>query len=359
MDKKYAVFLFFLLLTNLPFLSHAQFTAPKYSNEFLNIGVGARALGMSGAQTAIANDVTAGYWNPAGLLHMESKYEVSLMHAEYFAGIAKYDYAAFATRIDSNSVLAITGIRFGVDDIPDTRFLYDNNGAINYNNIRFFSAADYGFLLSYARQTPSIPGLRMGANVKVIHRVVGQFANAWGFGLDAGIQYDHKKWRFGAVARDVTSTFNAWNHNTALVKDIYLQTGNDIPVNSIEVTLPRLIIGVGREFSLFEDRIGILASVDLVSTFDGMRNTLLKTNLVSVDPYAGLEIDYKKIVYIRGGVGNIQEVKDWDDKTYTSIQPNFGIGVKIYKFSIDYALTNIGDMSEVLYSNVFSLKLAI
>ncbi|MBD0259821.1 MAG: hypothetical protein ICV83_29230, partial [Cytophagales bacterium] len=95
-----------------------QATAPKYSNEFLSIGIGARGLGMGRTQTAVVNDVTAGYWNPAGLLDITTKYEAALMHAEYFAGIAKYDYAGFATPIDSVSHLAVSAIRFGVDDIP-------------------------------------------------------------------------------------------------------------------------------------------------------------------------------------------------------------------------------------------------
>ncbi|MEM9982244.1 MAG: hypothetical protein AAF734_07095, partial [Bacteroidota bacterium] len=161
---------------------------PKYSNEFLNIGVGARALGMASAQTAVANDVTAGYWNPAGLLNIEDKYQGTLMHAEYFAGIAQYDYLAFATPVDSNSHIGVSIIRFGVDDIPDTRFLYDINGAINYNNITFFSSADYAFLLSYARRSNLIKGLQLGANFKIVHRQAGDFATAWGFGLDAGAQ---------------------------------------------------------------------------------------------------------------------------------------------------------------------------
>src|SRR6478752_7434864 len=104
-------------------LIQAQITAPKYSNEFLNIGIGARSLGMANVQTASVNDVTAGYWNPAGLLNIKTKYEVGLMHAEYFAGISKYDYVGFATQIDSQSVLAVSAIRFGTDNIPDTRFL--------------------------------------------------------------------------------------------------------------------------------------------------------------------------------------------------------------------------------------------
>ena len=48
---------------------HAQFR--KYSNEFLNIGAGARGLGMGGAIVASVTDGTAGYWNPAALVHVK------------------------------------------------------------------------------------------------------------------------------------------------------------------------------------------------------------------------------------------------------------------------------------------------
>ncbi|HEY8399817.1 MAG TPA: PorV/PorQ family protein [Cytophagaceae bacterium] len=335
-----------------------QATAPKYSNEFLALGVGARAFGMSNVQAAIANDVTAGYWNPAGILGLKSKYEIALMHSEYFAGIAKYDYAGFATRIDSNSVIALTGIRFGVDDIPDTRYLYDANGAINYNNIRYFSAADYAFLLSYARKSNLIKGLNFGANFKVIHRVVGSFANAWGFGLDAGAQYQVKGWQLGVMAKDITGTFNAWTHNTSLVRDVYAQTGNTIPENSIEVTLPKLILGAGRYIKVHK-KVGILAAADLDLTFDGKRNVLIKSDLASIDPKVGIEADYQNLVFLRLGVGNFQQIKEFDNGTSTSFQPNFGVGVKIKRISIDYALTDIGNASEALYSNVFSLKLAL
>lgn len=74
----------------------AQLNAPKYSNEFLNIGVGARALGMGNSVLASSNDVTAGYWNPTGLLATNTDLQIGLMHSEYFAGIAKYDFGALA-----------------------------------------------------------------------------------------------------------------------------------------------------------------------------------------------------------------------------------------------------------------------
>src|SRR5690606_6315623 len=146
----FAGILFFVQLVSVL----AQTSAPKYSNEFLSIGVGARAHGMSNAVTATTSDVTSGYWNPAGLLDLPSKYQIGLMHSEYFAGIAKYDYGSVATRLDSNSAIGVSIIRFGIDDIPDTRFLYDANGTINYDNVRYFSASDYAFILSYARKIP-------------------------------------------------------------------------------------------------------------------------------------------------------------------------------------------------------------
>ncbi len=335
-----------------------QSASPKYSNEFLSIGVGARALGMSGSQVAHVNDVTAGYWNPAGLLSINTKYEASLMHAEYFAGIAKYDYAAFALGIDSVSKLAVSIIRFAVDDIPDTRFLYDANGAVDYSNIRFFSAADYGFIFSYARKFNKFPGLRAAANFKIVHRNVGEFANAWGFGMDIGAQYVIRKWHLGLMLRDITGTFNAWSHNTELVRDIYAQTGNELPQNSIEVTLPKAILGVSRRF-IIKENLGILTSTDFVFSFDGKRNVLLKSDFASIDFNFGAEFDYKQLVFLRLGIGNIQEVKDFDNSTFTSFQPNAGLGFKINNILVDYALTDIGDQSESLFSHVFSLKIQL
>jgi len=335
-----------------------QISAPKYSNEFLSIGVGARSLGMSNSVTSNVSDGTSAYWNPAGLLKIQDKYEVTLMHSEYFAGIANYDFIGFAMPIDTVSHLSFSIIRFGIDDIPDTRFLYDANGAINYDNIRFFSAADYAFIFSYARKLNSLGGIRVGGNFKVVHRKVGEFANAWGFGLDVSAQKTLGNWEIGLMLRDITGTFNAWTHNTDLVEDVYALTGNVIPVSSLEVTLPRAILGVTRYFS-FGSKIGLLASMDLEMTFDGKRNVALKTDFVSIAPMVGFELDYSKIAFIRLGAGKFQKVKDFNNKDMTSWQPNFGIGVKISALRVDYAMTDFSDNAEALYSHVFSLSIGL
>lgn len=332
-----------------------QDNTPKYSNEFLSLGVGARGFGMSRAQVAISSDVSSGYWNPAGLTNLESTYEFAFMHAEFFAGIAKYDYLGFATRLDSLSALGVSMIRFGVDDIPDTRYLYDANGSLNYDNIQLFSAADYGFLFSYGRDMSFLKGLSLGANFKIIYRNVGDFANAWGFGLDVGSQYKAGSWLIGAMFRDITGTFTSWSHNTESIQDIYTQTGNIIPQTTLEITLPRLILGAGRRF-IIKENWGILPALDLITTFDGKRNVLVKSGTLSIDPVFGLEADYKRLAYLRIGVGNFQQIKDFDGSQSWSAQPSLGLGVRIKMIDVDYALTDMGNESESMFSHVFSIK---
>ncbi len=329
--------------------------APKYSNEFLAIGVGARALGMSNANVASVNDVTSGYWNPAGLLGVRSDMQIGLMHAEYFAGIAKYDFGAIAKPLDSTSAVGFSMIRFGVDNIPNTTELIDANGEWDYDRIYEFSAADYAFLFSYAKAN-LVPNLNLGANVKIIHRKVGNFAKAWGFGLDVGAHYQTGAWRLGAVARDITSTFNAWSFDlNETTREVFALTGNEIPENSVEATLPRLVLAVSRNVKLGK-KFSLLAEADLQNTFDGKRNTLIRTHFASIDPSLGLEAGFKGIVFLRIGMGNIQKELDALGQQETTFQPNLGIGLNIKGVILDYALTDIGDQSAALYSNVFSLK---
>ncbi|MDX9891320.1 MAG: PorV/PorQ family protein [Bacteroidales bacterium] len=353
--KKSVTLISLLMVT---YFSFAQ--TAKYSNEFLSLGVGARALAMSNAMVSLTDDVHAAYWNPAGLTRLDKKYEFSLMHSEYFAGIAKYDYAGIAYKIDDKSAVALSYLRFGVDNIMNTTDLIDNQGNVDYNRISYFSAADNAFLISYARNLGGIEGLSVGANAKVIRRSIGDFAGAWGFGLDAGIQYKRKGWQVGLMARDVTSTFNAWNYNlTDEVIAVFQATGNEIPKNSLELTLPKLILGAGKKID-FNKGWNATVAADIDFTFDGKRNTLLKSNVVSLDPHLGLEVGYKKIVAVRAGIGNYQKIPDFDGTQYSSVQLNFGLGIGIKDIVyIDYAFTDLGNLSIALYSHLFSIKVAL
>jgi len=333
----------------------AQWRAPKYSNEFLSIGVGSPGLSMSGAQTAYSEGVYSAYWNPAGLGEQKYKNELSVMHASYFGGIANYDYAGFSTKVDSLGTLAISFLRFGVDNIPDTRFLLDN-GQVDYRRISTFSSSDNALIFSYGRRNVGIKGLSVGGNFKLIYRNAGKFANAWGFGLDAGIKYKYKKWKLGIMARDVATTFNAWSYNTSEFESVFAATGNAIPTNSVEITLPTWTFGIARRFDVFKEKLSVTPVADLVSTFDGQRNTLVSNKFVSIDPRFGLELAAFQVVYIRSGIAGWQKIKNFENGTDWNYQINFGLGLKWKSIAIDYAITDLGDQAQALYSHIFSLK---
>jgi len=341
--------------------SAAQFR--KYSNEFLNIGAGARGLGMGSAQVATVSDGTAGYWNPAGLVNIKDNPQLNLMHAEYFAGIGKYDYGSLILPLkDNKRVLGLSLLRFAVDDIPNTIFLVEPDGTVNFSNIQTFSSADYAFLISLAQEKKLKNGNKLsgGVNAKVIHRKAGDFATSWGFGFDAGIQMTSKQWRIGVVARDVTTTFNAWSFNVSdKMREVFYVTKNDIPVKSTELTAPRLIAGGAYVFK-FSKGLSLLTELNLDFTFDGRRNTVIATDFASIDPKLGLELSWKDVLFVRAGINNFQKTLDDDDINNMSkvwiYQPSIGTGFKISNLQIDYAFTNLANQSNPLYTHVFSLK---
>jgi len=344
------LFILFALSTTLSF---AQ-TARKYSNEFMNIGVDAAALGMSNAVTASSNDVNSGYWNPAGLIGLEEK-QVSLMHASYFANIAQYDYAAYATPIDDKSAWGISMIRFGVDNIMNTTQLIDSQGNIDYNRISLFSTADYGMTFSYARKL-QLPGFQYGVNAKVIRRIIGKFASSWGFGFDVGLQFTRNDWKFGLMLRDITTTYNVWaidetEYNS--IKDAIGGQNQELPENT-EITLPKAQFGMSKKFEFHNDT-SLLAAANLDMSF-AKTNAIFSTEGLSVNPALGFEYGYTDLVFIRAGVGNFQNVVQIDNTKKVGFQPNVGLGFKYKGIQIDYALTDLGDQSAALYSNIFSVK---
>lgn len=327
----------------------------SFSNEFLNLGVGADAFGMGKAVIASTNDVNAVYWNPAGLVHVKD-HQGALMHAEYYQGIGKYDYAGYATPINDKSAFAVSLIRFGVDDIMNTTELIDSQGNINYNNISLFSAADYALTVGYAR-TMLFKGFDVGLNGKIVRRHIGDFANSWGFGLDAAMQYQtESNWKFGLMLRDITTTFNAWS----IDQEEFEKISNTIPgenqeqPETLELTKPKIQFGVGKSFYFSHD-ISLLTEVDLNMRFSET-NDLISTSFISIDPAIGFQLDYLKIVYLRAGVNNFQNFTEIDDSSSLSVEPNVGIGFRYKGIYVDYALANIGGASGTLFSNIFSLK---
>ena len=87
--------------------------------------------------------------------------------------------------------------------------------------------------------------MNYGVNAKVIRRIIGDFASSWGFGLDAGIQFESNDWQFGLMARDITTTFNAWAIDAdRLTRYQRCHPGqNQEAPETTELTLPKLQFG--------------------------------------------------------------------------------------------------------------------
>ncbi|MDE1192741.1 MAG: PorV/PorQ family protein [Arachidicoccus sp.] len=357
--------LFLLLFFSISFCQKIEAQFYTYTNEFLNIGAGARAMSMGNATVASVNDATAGYWNPAGLAFIRNVPTFSVMHADYFSGIAGYDFFAAAIPMqDDKRTIGITALRFGVDNIPNTLTLVDpQSGQFNWNNISSFSASDYAFLLSYGQVLKNTEDIQMsfGGNVKIIYRSVGSFGHAWGLGIDAGFQAVTPTWRVGVTARDITTTYNSWSYSFSDdEKEELLLAGNIVPSSHTEITQPGLIIGGGYNF-VFSPKFSLLAESNLHVTFDGKRNTLISSKPISIDPNLGLEANIADKVFIRGGISNFQQgISDADStnqKKKWIFQPSIGAGFHIGNVIIDYAFVNLANQSNSLYTHVFSLRL--
>lgn len=331
----------------------------KYANNYLYQGVDARGRALGNAIISSSTDVFASYWNPAGLTEIDRGYNhVGYMHV--FDGLYNYDVAGLAlpTKKEGQSI-AISALRYGVDDIPNTIFLRDSSGGINYDNITTFSSADYGVFLSYAKKIGNSNRTSIGGSAKILHRNVGDFAKAWGLGVDLGIRHksEDEKLHLAAMARDLLGTYSSWNFNfdDEKVKEAFAKTGNKLPQDgSIEASSPSLILGGNYLFEF--GVLSILPEANLDIYFDGNRGTLVGSDALSIDPHAGIEVGYDKLIFLRGGINNIQKQTNRNSfQKETNIQPSFGAGVKLKGMKIDYALTQYDfrqDLTHLITLNI-------
>lgn len=349
---------YLFILTLLSVFSNAQIVR-KYSNEFLNIGAGARGLAMGGAVISNQNDVYAPMWNPAGLTEIDRDWQGAAMHAEYFESIAKYDYISFAKALDSNDgVLGISIVRLGVDNILNTTQMIDSEGNIDYDKISKFSTSDYAGVISYAFHPAGKEKLSVGVNAKIVYRNVGKFANGFGFGFDLGTIYNSDSgYKYGAMLRDAITTVNFWSINQKELSAIVNgEEFNPAPKDKMEITMPKLNMGLSKNFELNRDlellpEAGV--NVDFAKTA-----ALISTDFASITPYLGAELSFQKMIFVRAGVNKFQNVTDIEDlKRKVTFQPSAGIGIRYRGLTLDYAITSTGIGGNNYFSNFFSLKL--
>lgn len=291
--------------------ANAQTVIAKYAGEFINIGIGGRPLAMGGAFSAVANDITAGYYNPSGLTQLNYP-QISLMHDERYGNLVNYDYAAVAIPWDTDMSFALSVMRLGIDGIPDTRNALidvngngkiDDNDRIDYTKITEFSDQDWAFYLSFAKKLSD--NFSCGASIKYLRRDIAEF-NANGIGFDVGALYiPFENFSVGANLQDITTTLVAWN------------TGRN------ELITPTAKIGAAYGWNILNGR--LTPALDFDVRFENRQYaSTFNMGPVSFDMHAGLEFNYNNLFSIRGGYNDV--------KQYT-----IGAGIKLPKLNIDYS----------------------
>lgn len=321
-------------------------TTVKYGADFLASGVGARALGMGGAYVAHADDVTAGYWNVAGLDGLAAP-EVAYMHAERFDGAVAFDYAAAAYPLSARSTVGVTFVRSAVDDIANTLDAYDPaTGQINPDDVTYFSAADNALFVSYARGVTD--RLSVGASAKLIQRGVGDFASAWGYSLDVGAQLDLGRVRLGLNVQDAPGMIQSWSVDAERFAEVDEESR---PVGLTERVLPVARLGAASVLPLSED-VGLTLAADLDLGFDGQSVYVLDAGGVSFRPRLGAELTYRDVLAFRAGVADVAT----SERFGTQVTPSVGAGVLLGPLAVDYGFGDFGGLgSELGFSHRVSL----
>jgi hypothetical protein len=290
---------------------------------------------MGGAFVALANDVTAGYWNPAGLSHLNYP-QVALMHDEQFGSLVNYDYGAVALPFGTNASWGLSVIRLGVDDIPDTRNAgVDINGNLTYDPTKFyrtdpdrvtyFNAADWAFYLTYSKKQSD--EFSYGANVKIIRRELGD-NSATGIGFDVGLWYTpFDNLVLGANLQDVTTTLMAWNTGT-----------NELISPNVKVGSAYFIEAFGGRFA---------PAVDFDIRFENRRYaSTLNVGPVSFDLHTGVEYQFKNTIALRVGYSDVKQM-------------TIGAGVQLPKLNIDYTFAKFAAKDQLDNTHRISLILTL
>lgn len=319
--------------------------ATKFAGEFLQTGIGAKALAMGGAYVSVADDASATYWNPAGLVGQERR-QLLLMHSERFGDLIDYNSGVFSrplsTEEGKESAGGISIVWLRVSDIgftshlnePDVDFVDENGDGVwnpgerriyNPDRIQWKSDNEVAGWLSYGRRVS--PDLVLGINGKVIWKGIGD-VSATGFGLDLSCMYDiMENWKLGVNLQDATTTPLYWSgwYNTVEIVD---STSTNVrhKVSTKETIYPTF--KVGTSYAVISESISgsVLLALDVDFKFEGLDGNEADFTLgdtVSGDVMLGARYRYKDIVHVSAGMSRQQ--------------PTGGIGVRVANFDFDYA----------------------
>ena len=254
----------------------------------LNIGAGARSLGMGGAFTAVADDATSTVWNPAGL--SVAKDLTFTLATERLDFDRKHNFMAVVKRLGAKSALGLSVVSFGVDGIEE-RLTKDDISAKST-----FNYSMNAFALSYGQ---SLGSINLGTSLQIL---TDQF----------GVGTDDRVSGFGGV-------------NIGLLGRLYSDTVSyGVVLKNLfgsisESSLPA-VLDLGVAFSLLERNVATFA-VDLEREFVDIEESTTSARV-------GVEYLVGNTFSIRGGTkANSDRMSLYG-----------GFGVNVAGLQVDYAI---------------------
>ncbi|MFA6471930.1 MAG: PorV/PorQ family protein [Candidatus Latescibacterota bacterium] len=307
-ERTYILSVLVVVSFSICLLPKTAFTAEKYSpwaGEFLRMGVGAKAMGMGNAYSAIEGDIFSSYYNPAGLAVMDGR---QLAVSQRYMSMDRYmTHLAFGSRIGPDADFAFSWIGAGTDDVQGR----DLNG----NKTGIIKDSRNSFAISFAK---SMGGkISVGLNTKIsLWKLAGEDAKAIGF--DGGIIFRPvKNITASFVVRDINSRFTwkseRWSETIS---------GADGQPMEKEDKLP-LYYTVGMAYRSFDDKLIISAMTESV-----------QDNPTGFDFGAAYKV--MKAFTLRGGIYNYTPSGGLDAGSLT-----VGFSLQVTgTIALDYAYTN-------------------
>jgi long-subunit fatty acid transport protein len=283
------------------------------SAEFLKIGVGARAAGMGEAFAAMANDASALYWNPAGLVQFQDN-EVIAAHTNWLVDI-KHDFIGGVYHLSTEDAVGLSITSLQTDDMPVTTELQP------YGNGTYFHYGDVAVGLTYSRRMT--PQFSFGGTVRYLQETLDVLTMR-GVVVDLGTYY----WtglgtsRFSVVLTNFGNEMAPTGTVTAI---------DGSKINQFQQFSPPTIFKFGFAFDPYRDEDNsITTSIQLNHPNDNSENFSI-----------GAEYQLLKTFFLRGGYKfNV------DEESYT-----FGAGVATsvssVHMNVDYGYSAFGRLGGV------------
>jgi len=299
------------------------------SAQFLKIGVGARAISLGGSFVATASDLSAMYWNPAGLSSLTSS-AVQVAYTEYLADVS-YSYVAFGTSFGSLGTIGFSLIYLDSGSM-DVRTVRDPEGTGEQ-----FKVQDFAAQMSYGRALTD--RFSIGGSIKYIRQAVWH-STASSFAMDAGILFitPYERLRFGASISNFGGNMSLDGRDILFSQDPDPLNQGNVEIVTAAYKTESFPLPLMFRFGLTWDALATADHVVTVSTDAAHPND--NSEYMNL----GAEYNFRELFAVRVGYKNLFEEDGEQGLT-------FGGGLKLrldrsLKAEFDYAYADFGRLEK-------------